>query len=363
MIEKFKITGFWLDRLSKLLPPNSEELLQKILNKGMVAGGAVVYTLCPDLKPSQVGDIDIFVMNSKCILVELLELTEEWIKTNNISYTFLPAGFSKPPEFKDEVSLVTLRLEKKFSLQFIFSSFDKPMEVLNGFDLDYVQCGFYKGKVYQTEACKKALLKREIFTAKNEYIKGKRILKAIKKGFKVFPVFSDPNFNSFLHNYPLVLEIEEIFPLLTPTSLNDYGNEPGKDVNYPTVLKLSWEYPARRVETFKFLEDENLGSYFGIKINICKVTQKTINKREEFVGLIDPKDPWFGIFPDVFWENIFNKLITGLQFMIVRFARYDKPGPPRYYCWACNSFQYGIDVPEDVGFLPSKSLKDQFLSP
>lgn len=68
------------------------------------------------------------------------------------------------------------------SIQLILSPFTDPMDLIESFDLDYVQCALHNNLIYKTDACTESHLQRAILCYISE-CKFTRFSKALKKGF------------------------------------------------------------------------------------------------------------------------------------------------------------------------------------
>lgn len=163
-----------LQRLANLLG-NNESLVEILSTKGIIAGGSMVYALLPDVNIDTVGDIDVFVDTVE-IFKELLDFLQE-LPIEKKYYSYLDDPNS-------EISIVSIKLEDaKVPIQIIMSDKSDPMELINSFDLDYVECAFFQGKIYQTVNCQIAHQTRVV--DKFRLLRSVRLLKANKKGFKV----------------------------------------------------------------------------------------------------------------------------------------------------------------------------------
>lgn len=64
-------------------------------------------------------------------------------------------------------------------------------EVLESFDLDYVQCGLYGGRVWTTPACDRALRDHRVHEYHTAALRWHRLVKAARKGFPVKVCFDE----------------------------------------------------------------------------------------------------------------------------------------------------------------------------
>jgi hypothetical protein len=162
-------------RLSVLLP--SIDLLKFLTDKALIAGGSVVYALNDFVPVSTVGDIDVFVPS-----VEIFEELQTVI-SNYFSATFTPMGFLNQSTY----SIVNVKIEDiSTEIQLIYKPYKDPNEILDTFDLDYVQCGLFNGTIIETPRCQRSHRDRCIneFLGVNRIFRKRRINKALKKGFK-----------------------------------------------------------------------------------------------------------------------------------------------------------------------------------
>lgn len=154
---------------------NDISLLDMLSEHGIITGGAIVYALMDTVKLRTVGDIDIFIKSEYDFntLIRVLD-------SDNTVYESLTDALSTG------ISIINVKTSRAMlPVQLIYRKFDNPMEILNTFDLDYVQCGYYKGTLYQTDLCKKAHASCEISHLVSLHIKGYRLIKAMNKGFRV----------------------------------------------------------------------------------------------------------------------------------------------------------------------------------
>ena len=145
-------------------------LFSKLSDVGVIAGGSIVYALCDFVPKSSVGDIDVFV--------------------NTLSDFHTCVNILRPyaTEYSSNcksLSVVSIKTSTAI-YQIIYKPFSEPyaMNVLESFDYDYVQCGYYKGKVYITSRCINAHNAREILEFCSTRFAFNRLKKAVIKGFK-----------------------------------------------------------------------------------------------------------------------------------------------------------------------------------
>lgn len=175
-----------MDKLAKLAPSG---IIEKIQNLGVIAGGSVVYALNDFVPKNSVSDIDVFV-NSVDELKQIVSLLN--VEEMNVIST-------------NEPSILNVKTFETI-FQIIIHPFKNPIEIINSFDLDYVQCGFYHGKLLISERAILAHKNREIKFISTLRVGKKRFLKALNKGFKT-PVFGIPK-NEII--YQKIENIDEI---------------------------------------------------------------------------------------------------------------------------------------------------------
>ncbi len=158
---------------------DSVTLLKKISDIGVIAGGSVVHALCDTL----CDDVDIFI-NSLDMFREVYKLIKD---TGKIDGHYTP---HLSEDNKTSVLTITLVYETH-PFQIILMKYEKPEEVINSFDLDYVCCGIHKGKLLMTDDCRKAHETMTITKYRDIDFRFGRLIKAAKKGFRCPVISSD----------------------------------------------------------------------------------------------------------------------------------------------------------------------------
>lgn len=100
-------------------------------------------------------------------------------KVEYIGFESYKIKFIEEEEYFDQVTF-----------QIIYHQFEDPMDLIDKFDVDYVQCAIYKEKLYQTEECKESRKCRKVLKFKDVQFRTNRLLKSFKKGF-LAPLISD----------------------------------------------------------------------------------------------------------------------------------------------------------------------------
>jgi len=223
-----------MERLQNLIKPAG--LFKFITDRAVIAGGSVVYALLSDVPLDTVGDIDIFINSEQTFNEILTELEERNIgrfdsRQGNTYQVFrhefdhiqnnTPDGDHVQNHTPDEpsdnlgISIVNVTMSPaELSIQLIMSEFQSPMDVINNFDLDYVQCAFYQGQFYQTKYCQEAHQTRQINYFKDSRLKHYRLKKAIAKGFRA-PLLLD-NLGDDRPKCELVVVADFTFLMETP---------------------------------------------------------------------------------------------------------------------------------------------------
>lgn len=194
------------------------QFLTQLNQKAVIAGGSVVYNLLNDstLIPN---DIDVFLLKDSP-LKPILELIEEFFVIKRYQIT--------NPSY--EGSSVIDVILADITIQIIFTQCENANELIDSFDMDYVQCAYYQNKLYITEDCKRAHQDRRIYKISPE-TRYDRLLKAIQKGFKSvlfytrssFPVYKNVEKKDLLE---MKFEpIKKMAPLISVDKLEFLINE------------------------------------------------------------------------------------------------------------------------------------------
>ena len=164
-----------INRLNTLFENDCSKLLTYLSNTAFIAGGSIIYALNDFVPKESVGDIDLFITSYS-----------NFDKiADNIFWTF---GVERPmPVVRGKHAIVwTFVLPKNNPLiQVIMlnGKYKDPMDVLNLFDIDAVQCGIYEDKLYQTKRCKESHDTRRVKEFRLNYGLERRLFKMHNKGF------------------------------------------------------------------------------------------------------------------------------------------------------------------------------------
>ena len=146
------------------------DLLKELTNIGVWAGGSLVCMFSEDY--NNIGDIDIFTntIENGYKIIELIKKYDE-----NVIYETFQGRF--------RTSVVNCIIKNSKPIQIIIKNFEYWYDLIEEFDLDYVQCGFYKNEIYYSESFKNSYEKKEI-SIFNKNLSSYRCFKAAKKGYK-----------------------------------------------------------------------------------------------------------------------------------------------------------------------------------
>ncbi len=206
-----------------------------LLAGGVVAGGAATYLLDNALTFDQVGDIDVFVLdNDVGIFKNILDL----IYTHSQNFT---------PQYNREKSSVTVEYHgKKWkNIQVVLTTFSSPDQLIEAFDMDYVQCAFY-----QEDGMLRTLATRRAFDAHishiirdigSEKLNARRLLKRLYKAYK--------------KGYKLPDKYRKIDDLVKAGIVIDYipgqGEEETREIPLPSVDSKLYESYGLHIENAK----------------------------------------------------------------------------------------------------------------
>lgn len=186
--------GCCLYKLSNLFDTfDASELIVHLNIKGVLAGGSIVYMFNNFVPKKSVGDIDVFV-NSKETFIELLHHIKDKYPVEN---------FYKIDNYVDNlddktplISIVNVSFSNESVLvQLILQDYQNPTDVIESFDLDYVQCAVHCKTIYKTEICKRAHKSKTVHCGTEFPPKIKRLEKASNKGFNVPLLGTDTDVN------------------------------------------------------------------------------------------------------------------------------------------------------------------------
>jgi hypothetical protein len=146
------------------------DLLKQINNYGIWAGGSLVCMFNKDFEC--IGDIDIFTntIENGYKIIEFIKNYDQ----NVIYETF---------QGKYKTSVVNCIIKNSKPIQIIVKNYLNWCELIEEFDLDYVQCGFFKNHFYSSASFEKSFKNKEI-TMFNKNLSSYRCFKAAKKGYK-----------------------------------------------------------------------------------------------------------------------------------------------------------------------------------
>jgi hypothetical protein len=179
-----------LKRISDNLFDRNEEvleLLSKLSNIGIIAGGSVVYALNSFVPKETVGDIDVFVNNKDDFRI-CRELIYENFPDCELISNYYQFGINS-------ISIIDIIILENYPpIQLILNKFVSHTELLEGFDMDYIQCGIHNNIIHKTKWCIESHEKREILRVSSN-IKEGRLIKATLKNFKsiVFKIAGQRN--------------------------------------------------------------------------------------------------------------------------------------------------------------------------
>lgn len=184
-----------MERIAYLFRNRKLSHLVVDLNKRfLIAGGSVVYALNHFVPPHSVGDVDFFI-NSVDDFKEIVHL----LLSYGCCKVFVPLVYMQVHffylmqyEYSKETAVVSFSFPKEtVQIQLIFQEHSTVWDVLETFDLDYVQCGILNGNVFMTEACSQSHSQRKVLRWDGiNCPKIYRFEKALLKGFES-PVFGN----------------------------------------------------------------------------------------------------------------------------------------------------------------------------
>jgi hypothetical protein len=176
-------------------------LIRQLSDIGVIAGGSVVYALNKIVPKTTVKDIDVFILDcdTKAQCMAYLKIVNSYVRKLDLKVTYSNHGMPK-------TSVVDMKFENEdVTIQLIFSKMISAENVVNEFDLDYVQSYFHLSKFFSTESAINASKNKSIEKFFTRDIKFERLEKAAAKGYKT-PVFG---FKSFVPGNMLFVSFEE----------------------------------------------------------------------------------------------------------------------------------------------------------
>ena len=177
-----------IERISQLFKFDATPLLLELQTLGVVAGGSVVYAMNNYVNKDAVTDVDIFILNCNNILKCKINFECALRMFNRFfeRFDFEPVGSRD-----GKCSVISIKLPyEQTTFQLIFTQFTSPQEVIDNFDMDYVQCGFFRNIILVTKEAQASHEQKKILCFNTLNIKPKRLVKAYKKGF-IVPFISD----------------------------------------------------------------------------------------------------------------------------------------------------------------------------
>lgn len=309
-LTKKKLKEKVLTRLTKLVAGNTDNLLipehivanhfkdiavllMYLSNLGVIAGGSMVYALNNFVPGSSVGDIDVFI-NDKVKFLEAFRILksrtyfDQILVSNPGKYFQGDLSGVIPSEGPDEVedskiSIITFvfkdaipGVDRKGSdsiwprIQLIFQNFERPEEVIESFDLDYVQCAYHQGQVYLTEICKQSHINRTVFKATEFPPTIDRLEKAYHKGFKV-PIFGNYESSNYKTTLSFDLTEDNISPIRRRSKIRKmYDLTKIKAVGFKECKVEMWKNNEMKYGKITLLiDDAELDvSYISTEINV-----------------------------------------------------------------------------------------------
>lgn len=114
-------------------------ILEIFQDKSVIAGGSVLYLT----KGVETYDVDIFVSDKDLIV--------SYIKMLLGSYPDLEIIGNEIRAYSCPV--LNVNIGYKMEIQFIYTEYSDVHDLVETFDMDYVQCGIQNGTIYRTDAC------------------------------------------------------------------------------------------------------------------------------------------------------------------------------------------------------------------
>jgi hypothetical protein len=151
-------------------------VLHLLQQKGVIAGGSMVYALNDFVPKESVSDIDVFMTYDEKGEFHKQEETVCRSVLNALLEEFPDAVVKTPYGATTGVSVVTVFLmpsmltEEEVSLphfsnvpiQLIFNHLQHPQDIIESFDLDYVQCALSNNRIYITSEAREAHQRRRV---------------------------------------------------------------------------------------------------------------------------------------------------------------------------------------------------------
>lgn len=171
-----------MHRLANLF--SSNDLFLYLNENGVIAGGSVVYALNEFVPRETVSDIDVFINNKETFLEVFNYIHQEY----SVKQCFYINGYFGPTtkDVHDNIiGIVEIHLDDgNIPIQLILQGYSSPMEVIQSFDLDYVQCAYHQDELFITKYCRKSHHRRRVLRGMKFPPVYNCLLKAHHKGFK-----------------------------------------------------------------------------------------------------------------------------------------------------------------------------------
>ncbi len=316
-----KLSNLW--SLDDRLP-----LVEKLSNIGVIAGGSIVYTLNDFVPSDSVGDIDVYI-NDKQKFIDLINYIKfkypVEIEVINFSDYEQSSSFS-------EIGIVNITLpHERVKLQLILIEYDFPMQIIESFDLDYVQCAFFKDSIYTTNQCNQAFHDRKIYIATEYPPSFKRLKKAISKGFSTILIGEESSHcESNLLTEPLQIDELRYITRRKSVSVKNY------EICNLKVNKfiLNKKTSENHIITGSFVLNDFSVRSITIKLNFieldCQQCVKINPVKLDFYTIERCNVP----------QNIFDQLVPGEYYARIRF--YLTSSNPKFY--VCEVFPITTNI-------------------
>lgn len=192
--------SFEVSKLSQLLGGDYDELISYISSIGVIAGSSVLYCFDDYIDKSKIGDIDVF-----CTSVDNFIKICELIYQQNIKKIILPID----DQYTGDIFISTLHFDigadKNFNI--ILSKHESPTEIINNFDMDYIQCAWYNNKIYTSKIFDESLSSK-IVRWYDINTSAYRLKKALQKGYKLKYLCS--NYQEILENHEEIMNCKNM---------------------------------------------------------------------------------------------------------------------------------------------------------
>lgn len=257
--------SFEASKLSQLLGGDYSKLINNISSIGVIAGSSVLYCFDDYIDKSKIGDIDVF-----CTSVDNFIKICELIYQQNIKKIILPVN----DEYTDDIFISTLHFDigadKNFNI--ILSKHESPSEIINNFDMDYIQCAWHNNKIYTSKFFDESLSSK-IVQWYDVNTSAYRLKKALQKGYKLKYLCSnnkempENNYKEITNckNIKIIKSTEKLYHISEKLILYDVDDDVlvrESDVNEFCILQI--EYDEIKISPFK--NDKNLIDVYNLSI-------------------------------------------------------------------------------------------------